>query len=158
MATRRLYKEGSWFLLPISNELMVAGIITRMSPPGHSAMVGHFFGETYSEPPSLERLCGLRASQASAVYIFGPLGFKDGTWRVVGSCEDWAPEDWPTPTFARTELLTGRRYEIWLDEKNPGRVLSEKMLPPEDNRSLPAHAASGHIAVQIKMAKMLGLC
>jgi hypothetical protein len=136
---------------------MVAGIITRVSPPGHLAMVGHFFDEVYREPPKLAKLCELRASQAAAVFLFGPLGFKDGTWPIVGYCENWRPENWPTPTFVRTELLSGRRYEVWLDKENPSRVLAEKLLPPGDVRGLPAYSASGHIAVQVKMAQRLGL-
>lgn len=157
MAKKLPFEEGSWFLLPLGEAGYASGVVARVSPKHRAVLLGYFFDELFATPPPLEHFCKRTASGAGLTLIFGYLGLRDGAWPVIGRCENWRAEDWPMPAFVNEELLTGRRYEIRYDDKDPNKEVSRRLLSENEGRFLPVDGVSGDVAVQITMGKRLGL-
>ena len=157
MARKLPFEEGSWFLLPLGAAGYASGVVARISPKHRSVLLGYFFDELFSTPPELEYFCKRTARDAGWVRKFGYLGLRDGAWPVIGRCENWRAEDWPMPSFVNEEPLTGRRYEVRYDDKDPNMRMSQRLLSEDEGCSLPVDGFSGDVAVQITMGKRLGL-
>lgn len=151
------YREGDWFLVPVSTKEYATGVIARVSPTQRGVLLGYFFFDLISAAPPLDQLCNRTAGDANLVLVFGHLGLSTGTWPIIGRCENWQANSWPMPTFVRQDLLTGKRLEVWLDEMDPGRTIGTRQMAADDRRDLPRDSLSGHIAVQNVLAKRLGL-
>lgn len=66
MHKRRKYEEGTWFLVPISDDKFLPGVVTRTSVTNRGVLLGYFFADLFTEKPRLETLCNLKASGARA--------------------------------------------------------------------------------------------
>lgn len=150
------YEEGTWFLVPLYGYGFVAGVVARASISSKGILLGYFFSEVYAQPPKIGALCKLKPSEACEALVFGDRGLKRGEWPIIGKCADWFARDWGMPNFVRTELLSGRRYEVFYDANDPAKKAGERELKAEECKDLKQDSLFGHIAVQRYISHILG--
>lgn len=147
------YQEGDWFAVPLRTSGYAVGVIARDSRKG--VLLGYFFGPRRDSVPSLGDLSDLRALDAIWIAKFGHLGLKGGKWPIIGQQPDWDRAQWPTPLFARYEELTGRWWEVRLDENNPNHVVSESLINEDAGKLLPKDGMGGAGFVEIRLTRLL---
>jgi hypothetical protein len=99
--TPRLFRDGSWFAVPLQDETWAAGLAAWTDNRG--AVIAFLFGPRRKTMPSLADLRGLSPNQASLVANVSDLKLRDGRWPVIGAQEGWPRGQWPMPTFHRPE-------------------------------------------------------
>ncbi|MDF1488277.1 Imm26 family immunity protein [Tessaracoccus caeni] len=146
---------GDWFAVPLWGDAgWAVGVVAR----GRGAVVvGYFFGPPRTEVPRLEDVAGYRPEDAVLSGAFGFLGFKGGSWRILGRLPDWDPVLWPMPRFFRDEPITGRVFESFYSEKSPRRFLGERRVSSEEAKGGASDGLMGAEYVEIKLAKLLGV-
>lgn len=147
------YKEGDWIAVPIADCGYALGIITRMGKRG--ALIGYFFGPLYKHIPKPEDTKNLLAEDAVLICNYGDLGLLNGEWSVIGHSEPWDRGKWPNPAFVRRDSITGKPTKIYYSENDPNCEIAEKPCSEEEARRLPKDGASGYVAVEIKLKKLL---
>jgi hypothetical protein len=124
-------------------------------PSKEGVLLGYFFGPKRDTIPTLDEISSLSASDAALVERFGDLGILDGTWPLVGQTDRWDRDSWPTPTFGRSEELTGRVFKVIYDDANPNRVLREERIDPNELATMPKDGLSGAGAVERILTRLL---
>ena len=147
------YREGDWFVVPLRGGGTATGLIARANSKG--VLLGYFFGPKRLSDATLEELRDLRAEDAMLVAVFGHLGLKSGTWRVLGRTADWDRARWPTPTFARYEELTGRSFLVFYDDDDPNHVVREEEVPSGRAERLPRDGGYGAGAIEKLLGRLL---
>lgn len=154
MKRKAKYGEGDWFSVPLRTGGFGLGLVARASSSG--ILLGYFFGVRSSEQPSSEDCVGLTQADAILVARFGDLGLKQGDWRVIGPAREWERRKWPVPIFMRAEQLSGRTYEVFYDDNDPGLLLGERLVPSNaPDRGLP-DGLLGAGAVEKALTRLLG--
>jgi hypothetical protein len=154
MAHKARYREGDWFAVPLREGGYAAGMVARANSEG--VLLGYFFGPAGEEVPSLQCLEQLDHGRAVFVCTFGHLALRSGTWPIVGRSPGWSRRDWPMPSFARHEELTGRSFRVSYDDADPNRLLSEEEIPSVEAEQLPKDGLFGAGAVEKILTKLLG--
>jgi hypothetical protein len=149
------YREGDWFAVPLRGGGFAAGFIARAMPRKEGVLLGYFFGPKRDTVPTLDEISSLSASDAALVERFGDLGILDGTWPLVGHTDRWDRDAWLTPTFGRSEELTGRAFKVIYDDTDPNRVLREERIDPSELATLPKDGLSGAGAVERILTRLL---
>ncbi len=122
--TRKNYREGDWFAVPLRDGGFAAGVVARANR--QAALLGYFFGPRRDRIPSVDELSQVGANDAVLIGMFSDLGLLDGTWPLVGRITGWDRRDWPMPVFVRHEELTGRSFNVVYDD-DPGKLLREEL-------------------------------
>ncbi len=64
---KQKYGEGDWFAVPLRNGGYALGVVARRD--GRGGIIGYFFGQKYSAPPSLDEVTSKTATDAILVSI-----------------------------------------------------------------------------------------
>jgi hypothetical protein len=148
--------EGTWFGVPLESGGFAAGLIARKSGRSRlGSLFGYFFGPRLSRLPQLVDVLKLTPSEASLVCQFGYLGLRDGIWPIVGKSPTWLRENWPMPSFVRTQLISGTVFKTTYADDDPGHMISEEAFPPGTIFDLPQDGLYGRGAVEIKLDQLL---
>jgi hypothetical protein len=154
MPRRKLhYKEGDWFAVPLDGGGYALGLIARM---GRScvALFGYFFGPRYCDVPTLADAAPLRPADAIHRLRFSDLRLLKGDWPVLGSLPGWDRQQWPVPSFAHRDLVSGRPCIRTFDE-NSMTFLTERAAREEEIVGLPDDANAGALAVVKKLSRRI---
>jgi hypothetical protein len=90
---RAKYGEGDWFAVPLPIGLNALGVVARVGRAG--VLFGYFFGPARHTMPSIADVGELDASKAALIGKFGHLGLEGGRWPLLGSVNEWNPDEWP---------------------------------------------------------------
>lgn len=149
---KRLYSEGDVFLVPLKSGGYARGLIARTSPKG-KGIYGYFFG------PRLENVQGvvledIQPSKSILRLMFGDLGFIKKEWPIIGKVKNWNRTLWPMPDFIRRNPIDKTAVLVRYCDTDTMKIESE--LTANYDTDLPIESASGYVAVQIKLEKLLG--
>lgn len=145
-------KGGEWLAVPLANGLWAAGLVARAGPRG--VTFGYFFGPASSEPPMLQQVRRLEPQDAILVGMYGDLGIREGSWKVLGRSEPWDPTRWPLVRLARTDSLWGQTYLVEYSESDLSRSREYK-VEPSDAAGAPEDGLMGEGFVRLRLAKLL---
>ena len=120
-------------------------------PKGGKVLLGYFFGPKFSELPPSESLPKLSAPSAVFTCLFGDLGLHNGEWTLLGPLAGFDPKDWPLPTFARTDAVSGAAKLI--DYRSDDLITEVRSLPcsPQEAAKHPKDGVNGYGAVEIAL-------
>lgn len=148
------YKEGDWFLVPISGKGYGVGIIARCTPPG--AVFGYFFSPSYREVPTLTEAATRHVSEAVLIRKFTDLGLLEEGWPIIGNTLDWNRDEWPLTPFGYVDDMDPSvAFQREYDENRLSRGVRDFRITPDEARKLPRDGYSGHRALQGHLSKLL---
>lgn len=147
------YGEGDWFTVPLRTGGFGLGVVARASPSG--ILLGYFFGPRNQAQPTRDSYAGLTPKDAVLVARFGDLGLKQGEWLVIGGDADWDREKWPVPVFRRSEQLSGRTYQVFYDDSDPGLLIREEQISADSPTTGPSDSLFGAGAVEKALTRIL---
>lgn len=154
MPRRKLhYKEGDWFAVPLEGGGYALGLIARMKPKS-SGLLGYFFGPRYSEIPTLADAARMHTTDAIEALIFGDLDLLERKWPVLGTLPGWDRQQWPMPSFAGRDLVSGRPHIRTYDEDSLDMV-SERWARESDIVGLPQDGLFGAGAVVSRLSRVI---
>ena len=151
--TKGVYREGTWFAIPLRDGGFGVGVAARVSRRG--GVLGYFFGPRRLTVPSLAEVEGLTSDQAILVELFGDLGLIQGRWPIIGRAPSWDRQRWPMPVFGRFEDLTGRAFRVEYDEDNLPAIVREVPASREEVERLPKDGVSGAGFLEKVLTKLL---
>jgi hypothetical protein len=105
--TKLPYHEGDVFAVPLRDDQYAFGVVARM-PVTEKILVGYFFKDVFTVPPTPVTLPILNPRDAIKIFRFRDLRLINGTWRIIGSMAGWHRQEWPIPKFLREDPLTKR--------------------------------------------------
>jgi hypothetical protein len=108
-----------------------------------------------STPIDLSALSTLKPGSAVLVGMFGFMGVKSGTWKLLGRHVHWSPQDWPVPVFVRTEELTNRTFLTSYDDPDISRVIREELAPKGEQVDGPEDGSMGAGFVELRLTRLL---
>ena len=147
------YKEGDRFAIPLRDGGYAVGVVAR-SPKGGKVLLGYFFGPRYGEIPAASTVTNLSSDEAIKVVRFGDISLLRGEWPIVYRPAKWNREDWPMPSFVRTELPDSRAWRVVYHDNDPNRVMSESRLE-SDPAVFERDAVFGAGAIELLLTKLL---
>ncbi|WP_035060102.1 immunity 26/phosphotriesterase HocA family protein [Andreprevotia chitinilytica] len=148
--------EGLWFAVPLRDSGYAIGVISRVSPGrGVKTGFGYFFGQRYKDVPSLSDIKGITPQDSIAMKMFSGLGFKNGTWLIIGVDDMWVRENWPMPAFARQDAVSGAFQKIRYDDHDPRKTLYESPCSRDEALKLPRDGLSGYGAVELVLTALI---
>lgn len=149
--SRRPYREGDWFAVPLGDGRYVLGRIARHY---RGIVFGYFFLPPYDRVPTLAEAGGRSAADASTQMLFSHLDLRDGVWPVVGQAGGWDPAAWPLVEFERRLEVPGRGdvlYAVRYDEHDLSREVSSERIDPAEAGKRPEDALSGAGAAVVRL-------
>lgn len=152
MAKKSNYAEGDVFAVPLSQGGYGIGVVARMD--GKGSVLGYFFGERHENLPDAAEV-RLSAVDSVLVQKFGDLGLIRGSWPVIGRVAGWRRTEWPMPSFARHEELTGRYLRVEYDDDDPNSRPSETSVSREEFERLPEDGLAGFGFIETRLSRML---
>lgn len=147
------YEEGDWFAVPLQGGGYALGLIARMKP-NSSGLLGYFFGPRYSEIPKLAAAAQLHSTDAIERLIFGDLDLLERNWPVLGALPGWNRQQWPLPSFAGRDLVSGRPHIRTYDEDSL-EMVSERWVRDADIAGLPQDGLFGAGAVVSRLSRVI---
>lgn len=126
-----LYKEGTWFAVPLREGGYAAGVVAREVPGEGKIILAYFFGPKRDAVPAMEELERLTPDAAIKVARVGDLGIMEGSWPLVGESENWDREKWPIPHFIRKDDISRTAWRVVYADDNPNEVILEAPVPYE---------------------------
>ena len=151
---RLKYAIGDWFAVPLRQAGFAVGVVARAHPRS-GVLFGYFFGPRRPDPPRLDDVAHLTASDAVLICKFGHLGLQDKEWPNLGHTENWDPQEWPMPAFIRHEQLTGRILRTIYADDDPSRVIRQERILAADSDRGPEDVLKGSGSVEIALTKLL---
>lgn len=154
MKKQAKYQEGDWFAVPLEQGGYSLGVIARASKSG--TVLGYFFGPRSLTLPTQENTIHRKADDAILIRMFGDIGIIRGEWPILFPSLSWQRDEWPLPSFgyidrASKESAFLREY----DEHDLNRMVSDTPISQEMARALPEDGLSGHIALIVRLSKLL---
>lgn len=143
-------KEGEVFTIPIGEKYGI-GLITRLSKA--KIPFGYFYSFLFQDPPEIS--C-LEFDKKNIIYAsqFGIQGFKDGTWKILGSLMNFDRKEWPMPVFyQKRELLPGEL--VYIDDNLVEYKREKAPLNEEEYKNYPSTGLGGSGYIEKKIAKLL---
>jgi hypothetical protein len=122
-----LYKEGTWFAMPLRNGGYAVGRVARHS--GDGCILGYFFAPRRDTVPSLVEVEHLEPLSAIKILMVGDLGFIEGSWQVIGNSATWEREKWPIPFFMRTDDIGKVSWRVIYSDDNLYTPAKEERIP-----------------------------
>jgi len=151
LTSRLLYSEGAVFLVPLRDGGHARGVVARADAEG-VVLFGYFFGPLLASNVTVP-LDDLKPEVAALRVVFGPIGLRNGEWRILGQLPAWDRSKWPMPDFAMRP--PGRKaHLVRYSDTDPTQV--EAQYPIDDDGGLPSDSALGYGAVEIMLTKLLG--
>jgi len=150
---RLIYREGSWFAVPLGGGGYSVGVVARMAPRGR-IVCGYLFGPRREFPPALAEFSLLRPNDAIRCLRLGDLGLINGEWPVIGELPEWRREEWPIPPYIRRNELSRRAWRCIYSADDPSKIEREEPVPYDAN-GLESDGLCGYGFVEDVMTKLL---
>jgi len=147
-----IYKEGTYFALPLRDGGFAIGLVARATPEG-KVILCYFFGLRRSSVPAISELMSLTADQALHVFRVGDLNLLNGKWPIIGQLASWKRSEWPMPPFKRSDELSRKAWKVIYFDVNPNQILREEPEPYESLVQRDAVLGAG--AVEMVLTKSL---
>ena len=151
MPRRRLvYAEGDWFGVPLADGRWAVGRVARMHRTG-KILFAYCFGP-YRDLPDLPELDQLHPSRAVLIRKVGDIGLQEGRWPILGR-GTWVRDDWPLVPLRNVDPILGRVRRV---EYAEGDLLTSVWRVVDDPMTdAPADGLDGHLALEIRLSKLL---
>lgn len=151
--SRRNYKKGDAFAVPLENGGFAIGVAARTIPRGHT-FLAYFFGPRRPSIPRLDELADLTYRDNLTAALCSDLGLINEEWTILGNISNWHDSEWPIPAFKwmnpeRTQAKLVK-YEI---SRNFNRISQTDC--PLDLQGYPEEGFWGYIYAQEKLDMML---
>lgn len=160
MSTKRRikYREGDWISIPLAPRHFGLGRIARAR---EGFLVCYLFRVTFESTPGLADVPRFRPGEALTVIRVGDLGFSAGEWVSIRCDRDaWARErsEWPIPAFGTILPILDMPVRREYDPDDPSDMRPrETRISHEECERLPPDGLFGHVALEIRFARLLGL-
>lgn len=154
-AMKPLYREGSWFAVPLTDGGYGAGLVARLAP-GSKIMLVYLFGPRHERLPALEQLAPLGPQDALKVLRVGDMALANRRWPVLGEYMEWRPQDWPMPQFLRRIEQLQRAWRVTYADADPSRSEREESVP-YDTTGLEADSLYGYGSTELLLTRLLSL-
>jgi hypothetical protein len=151
--TKRLYREGDLFAVPLRDHGYALGLVARCQPRGR-ILFGYFFSSRHSAPPKLSDLSTLAPDDAVLRCRFGDLGIAERSWPVLGQLPGWNREIWKMPAFVRVEALTGHKMQVIYSDADPSVEVGETGLA-HDAETEPKDGLAGSGFVELRLTNLV---
>ena len=147
--------EGEMFSFPVGNGDFGVGLVARTD--GRDISLGYFFRRKFNHIPTIEEVGVLHSSDVVYISRFGALGFKQGTWNVIGHMPSWDRDSWPMVSFWSKDPLTGRLHRHDFPDDNPhGLGVRRPVASRAEIEGLPeGPGLAGHRFVELRMGRLL---
>lgn len=151
--TGRQIREGTCFVVPLSESRSAVGVVARRSPSRGRPwiLLCYFFGP-YA-PPAPVTLDGLHLSAKNATSVFkcSALYLHEGKWPILGQLKPWIREKWPMIAFSRYDHIKKKTFMVIYHEDDPNHVVIEY---PDQGYGLPTDSMAGSAAAEIRLAQL----
>lgn len=155
--TKKIYDEGSCFIVPLPSGGLARGVIARANFKG--TLFCYFFGPRLLESELKE--IGVPTDSRDAIERLrcGDMGLRKGNWKTYGRVEPWRRDEWPFPKFVVTrddsdfvEVVTrdDDTFEVRGIESCPKAELSASLSGYIEDSS------AGYVFVENRLSRILG--
>lgn len=148
-----MYREGSWFAVPLLDGAYAAGRVARLAPTSR-IMLAYLFGPRRLRLPAVEQLDTLPPEVAIRVLRVGDMALASGHWPVLGSSAHWQPERWPMPQFLRRADKLQRAWRVTYADSDPARTEREEAVPYA-TQGLETDSLYGYGSVELLLTRLL---
>ncbi len=148
-----LYREGSWFAVPLLDGGYARGMVARLAPAS-KIMLAYLFGPRLPRLPTLEQIERLRPDDALRVLRVGDMALASGHWTVLGESALWQPAQWPVPQFLRRAEALRRAWRVTYSDADPGRSEREEAVP-FDTVGLESDSLYGYGSTELLLTRLL---
>lgn len=126
--TKVLLKEGDYFLVPVSEDAHVLGLLAR-KPKRRGVVLVYFWPQLLRSIPSETELSQITLSDKLIAWRVGDSELYNGRWRVVGMDREFSRSKWPFPKFVRHVGTSETAFVLTYSEDDPSEVVSEVAIP-----------------------------
>lgn len=141
------YREGDWFAVPLPGSGFGLGLINRAGP-AEGVLAGYFFGPRRNSLAGLSEVAGLTPGDAVLAARFGDMNLVNGLWPIIGRHSAWRREDWPMPSFARTNELERSSWRVEYPPDDPSARPRETPIDHVEASRLPRDGSLGSAALE----------
>lgn len=152
-----MYREGSWFAIPLLDGGYGWGLVARLAPTSKT-MLAYLFGPRLPQLATLEQLDALQPEAALRVLRVGDMALASGHWPVLGESARWQPARWPVPQFLRRTDKLQRAWRVSYSDTDPSRAEREEAVPYDmaDSLGLETDSLYGYGSVELLLTRLLG--
>jgi hypothetical protein len=150
-----LYREGSWFAVPLLDGGYAWGMVARLAPAS-KIMLAYLFGPRLPRPPGLAQLDTLRPEDALRVLRVGDMALASGHWPVLGESAVWQASEWPVPQFLRRAEALRRAWRVTYSDADPGRSEREEAVP-FDTPGMASDSLYGYGSTELLLTRLLAV-
>ena len=145
-------KEGDVITLPILDKYVV-GLITRIDKD--KIPLGYFYGHLTDTGYTDAQQVKIDFNKPIFIKQFGFQGFKDNSWKVLGSLPNFRRSDFPVPVFFHHTLPFKPVLVYFDDDMNEIRRQAIEETEIDRYKDYPRTGLSGSGAVEIMLRKLL---
>jgi hypothetical protein len=148
--TKLKIKEGDLFVVPVET-FFILGLITRISDM--KVPFGYFYYPKFEKIPKKDEV-ELDNYKVLFSGKFGVQGFKDGTWKIIGSLSGFERKDWPLPVFYHKHDILPDQL-VYLDDNLDEYKREKALLSEKEYENLPRTGLGGSEYIEKKLSKLL---
>jgi hypothetical protein len=136
--------EGTVFTIPVREHRYASGLVARRQPRGHVVALYVFASQVLTEGDGIAPLLP-HPSNASFRGRFSDHLLRTGEWPSHGVHPQFSRVDWPFDRVGHRDSITGACRVIHLDDRNPLKMVGNRIVPCTDVGDLPSDAIESPI-------------
>ena len=148
------YRLGTVFGVPLKDGGYGVGVVARVCPRG-GVILAYLFPWRFANVPRSADFGEIDPASAIRVIMSGDLGIISGEWPVLGEI-GIDHFHWPMPEFVRHEPVSNRAFKVSYADGDPGMIIEEIRIGPDEAQALPKDGLHGAGAVERLMSQLLG--
>nr|WP_314289629.1 Imm26 family immunity protein [uncultured Capnocytophaga sp.] len=142
--------EGKVIGIALNNNLFLTGLITRQNK---DILLGYFFKEMYENLPNITEW---KPSEVCLICLFGALGIKNKSWKIIGDLPSWNRQEWEVPILKQRDPINDSVYYAIVYDDN---IVSSKKycISEEESEKYYRYGIYGYKAVENVLGNILGV-
>jgi hypothetical protein len=152
MARIKRPEEGDLIALPIENHYLI-GLVSRINDD--KIPLGYFYHHIFTELPKSIEDVSIDFQKPILIKEFGSQGFRDGTWKILGSMPNFKRDNFPVPLFFHHTKPFKPVLVYFDDSMNEVRRLTIEEIEVDNYKDFPQTGLGGSGFIEKRLKRLI---